>query len=182
MMNWVSRTPERGGVQLIVRAREGERAASLNLVPEVPGSRLGVLPMWFLFLLTLLNSALDEKGFVLVHRLEIGGMPINVLDGLLGLGGLFAAIGFMRSSPSRFQALRAHPVYVATIVLFVLAEAAGMIGAMAVGSKTYFVALFLRNMTAIPATMFCGYYFYKRPTSAKWFSYIHVMGGVCCAT
>jgi hypothetical protein len=136
--------------------------------------------MWFLILLTWCNAAFDQKGVVLQNRINLGPLPINLLDGLLALGVLGAIVGPFFSK-NRFHTEKAHPVLIATLILFSLAALSGVVGGMMQGANLYGFANDLRNVTSMPLSIFACYYFLKTPQSALRYSYIFIVAGIMSA-
>jgi hypothetical protein len=137
--------------------------------------------MWFLVLLTFANASLDQKGIILKNRINIGSLPINLLDGLLALG-VIAAVVVLFFSKKREETGQTHPAFLVTLFFFLLATLSGAIGGMMGGATIYRFANDLRNVTAFPLSMFACYFLLKRPRSAYIYSYVFVISGIFTAT
>src|SRR2546421_3292603 len=103
-------------------------------------------------ILMLLNSALPNE-LVLDYRLDLEPFPLNILDGLL------IVLFFWQLFPSSksFRADRIHPLLIWSITLLVLAVFIGIIGATAQGTGMRQYVTAMRNLAAIPASIFIGY-------------------------
>jgi hypothetical protein len=135
--------------------------------------------MWYLLIISIVNAACDQKGVILVHRVEIFGLPINILDGLtfLGLLGVFLG-GIFKRSASPYPR---HPLYPTLLVLFALGTAAGTIGWQTNGAEVYGFSMELRNFTTFAIAIMMGHYYLKTPRSDVRFAYVHVLSGVLSA-
>lgn len=133
--------------------------------------------MWFLVVVILMNAALDQKAVMLKYRIELGSVPINLMDAALAVGALSALIGLFLNR-SRFVTEKPHPAFVATIVLLLVTGVTGMIMAFYSGARMYDWLNGLRNLLNLPLTIAIGYYFLKAPRSTTRFAYLHVAAGV----
>lgn len=133
--------------------------------------------MWFLFIVILMNVALDQKAVMLKYRIELGSVPINLMDAALALGAISALVGLFLSR-SRFVTEKPHPAFIGTIVLLMVTAVTGMMMAFYSGSRMYDWLNGLRNLLNLPLTIAVGYYFLKVPRSASRFAYLHVAAGV----
>lgn len=136
--------------------------------------------MWFLFILTVMNSAFHQEGIILALRLDIGGIPLNLLDAAQGLGFLCCVVGTL-GSRSRFVTIRAHPVLGATLILFSASALIGLVLGALESIRNYTLLIGLHTLLAFPVAMWAGYYFIKQPRSVERFAHIHVIGGVLSA-
>ncbi len=135
--------------------------------------------MWFLTILTFLNGVLDNRGFVLLHRVEIRGVPLNVFD-LLILGGLILAFIRFRSG-TRFHADRVHPAMQITMILMSLMLVVGMAASVGNGAPRYNVDIEARNEFGLLASLCLGYYFTFTVRSTKAFIWITIITGIVTA-
>lgn len=136
--------------------------------------------MWFLFLLSILNAALSHAGFLLKHRLKIGGLPLNALDATLILGPVAMAVGAVLNT-ARYRTAGPHPLLVWTLVVSMLAAAGGVIGGMMIGTPVYQFAVEVRNFLSMPLCILLGYWFLKMPASSGRFVWVYVVAGVAAA-
>ncbi|MDB5321807.1 MAG: hypothetical protein JWN40_3438 [Phycisphaerales bacterium] len=122
----------------------------------------------FLFaILLLLNSTLTND-FLFAYRKEIGGFPLNILDGMLAL----VFLQQLLSTRNKFRADRVHPLFIWSVSLLVLSIFIGIAGAaiQGTGAREYVTAM--RNLLVLPASIFIGYTVAKTPRSAKTVTYI----------
>src|SRR4051794_13651532 len=104
--------------------------------------------MLFLIIITLLNAVANNRTFVLEYRvMPIQGMPVNVFDGLLGVGFVLMLI---RPRAHRFVTDRVHPALKWILALFAGGAAAGLLGAMFNDASSSDKMNIARNYMAMP--------------------------------
>ena len=133
--------------------------------------------MLFLALLIILNAALNNNTIVNKVRLEVGGLPISIMDGAV----ILCAIGALlrpRSTAGYYKTDRTHPVFWWVMGLFMLGLIGGMVGAMWNGATSRQIITCIRNYAAAPAALYAAYYLTANFKSAKWFLYLQVLAGV----
>src|SRR5688572_11252513 len=113
--------------------------------------------MPFLCIIIILNAVLDNREFVNQYRLEIGGLPINVFDGLIIFGTLIALLR-PRSSAGFEPTDRTHPALWWIIGLFAVALIGGLIAATGNGALARNVITTMRNFLAAPAAVYLAYF------------------------
>jgi len=134
--------------------------------------------MWLLLLITIANASLSMKGFLVRYRLDVGGVPINVLDVLTFLGLLLLPL----RRHKMFVTNRFHPLMRTALVLFALMTLCGLIEALLNGCPIYVVGEDARNLLALPAAAILGYYYIVNIGSPMWYGWVQVVGGFCAAT
>src|SRR5690349_14449760 len=107
--------------------------------------------MWILIALIVFN-AIAGKSILFEFRIDVAGLPINVLD-VLTVIGLVAAV----FSNRREENERTHPLLIVSFVLFAAASLAGSIGGMQNGAIPRWVITPLRNLLALPLAAFIAY-------------------------
>lgn len=136
--------------------------------------------MWFLFIITVLNAACDQQGIILEHRVKLGPLPVNLIDGTLIAGLLLAVVGFS-ASKSRFVSDKAHSLFLTILIVSTIAGCAGLAVGMTRAPSVYDLVSGMNHFIALPLSIVLGYYFLKGPRSVHWFPHLHVLGGVLCA-
>jgi hypothetical protein len=135
--------------------------------------------MWLIAIIILFNSIADNKDFVLAYRIELGGLPINILDGLLILGALLSVLPIARSKSAIPE--NVHPTLAWVLGLFVVAGLAGYAGAVLNNTPHYVFMATMRNVLTVPAAVWIGYRFTPSLPDAKKISYIWLFGSFASA-
>ena len=113
--------------------------------------------MFFLIILTLLNAAANNKTVVLEYRwTPVAGMPVNVIDGLLGLGLILMLV---RPTTYRFVTDRVHPAFKWVLVLFAGGAVGGIVGSFFNDASASDKMNITRNYLAMPISIILGYAF-----------------------
>jgi hypothetical protein len=137
--------------------------------------------MWFLFLITLLNASIGFKGTLNVYRITVGGLPVNILDGLTFLGLILTPFWMRHSSP-----WGTHPLYRAAMGMCLLSLACGAVmgGITAAQNDIELRQMItaLRNFVAIPIGLLIGYSVLSNYRSTVKISYLAVVSGCITAT
>jgi len=133
--------------------------------------------MWFLALLILLNAFANNTSFVNNYRLYIAGMPLNVFDGLVVIGFIFAMVR-PRGSANYVRTQAMHPALLWMLGLFVLATFGGLIGGASNGASNRQVITSLRNFLVAPAALYLGYFLIANINSSRRMLYLHVAAGL----
>lgn len=137
--------------------------------------------MWFLIILSLLNAAIGYRSFLNEYRITVGGLPINVIDGLMALGVLIAPVYL--SKAGRFGR---HPLY----LYVMLACFAALLGGVMMGTLNLAqgainvrqLITYTRNFVAIPIGVFIGYSLLTSHRAARVFPYVAAIAGCVTAT
>ncbi len=136
--------------------------------------------MWYLAIFTILNGILHNERMILEHRLYIGSVPINILDGFLFAGIVF---GLMKSRfrPGRIPAIQTHPLLIWIIGLFTASLLGGIVGFLINNIDTTYAATALRNQIALPMAICIGYLFISNEKDCKRFGILYIITGVWVA-
>jgi hypothetical protein len=134
--------------------------------------------MWYLAILVIFNAVANNTDVILAYRLFIGGLPLNILDGLTLLGLLIAAIPAGRRY---FRTARPHPLLPWIAIVFTVAALGGLLAGSLGGVPLRAMVTSFRNFLTIPACIFIGYRLIKTPQSLKWMMYIYLIAGVWVA-
>lgn len=130
--------------------------------------------MWFLLPFIVVNAVASNETFILEYRVEVAGLPLNILDLLIFVGLL---LSFVRGSRF-FRTDAVHPAFKWSTILFALAILLSTPVSIIRGIETYTWAADLRNFAVFPACMWIGYYLTRDPAAANRFAYFQVIGGV----
>lgn len=133
--------------------------------------------MWLLFIILILNAAMTTE-FMLNYRLDVAGLPINVLDALMIIGLVFAIFNRERMFPPKGP----HPLMSKLYLLFGVAAVAGLIGWLLNGASLRLAFMPARNWVALPIEMYLGYYYLVGPKSMGRYLKIQVLAGVIAGT
>ncbi len=125
-------------------------------------------------ILVLLDFTLSTD-FMFNFRLEVAGLPLNVLDGLIVLTFVHQLV---RSRRSDFRADRVHPLLVWSVVILVLAVLVGVMGSMMNGTRARDWITAMRNVAMLPLAIFIGYMVVRTPRSTRTITYIWLLGAV----
>ena len=134
--------------------------------------------MWYLLLLTLVNAVAHQDRVVLRYRLSLGGMPIDIIEGLLAVGVVIGLLRQRSASPSE----RVHPLLTWTLLLFGLGVISGVLAGLISNAELRWILQGLRNFIVLPAGILIGYCFLLTPRSCVQFTWVQIAGGVAAAT
>jgi len=112
------------------------------------------------------------------YRIDIAGLPLNLLDALVAL--LFVRQAF-RSRLNDFKTDRVHPLFIWSFALLVAAMMVGVMGSTMNGSTLREWITALRNQAMLPLCIFIGYNILRTPRHVRPITYIWLFGGVCSA-
>lgn len=135
--------------------------------------------MWFLIIFSFLNAALDNEGFLLKHRLNFAGLPLNTLDALTVLGSVLVVMRILM--PGNRYAAPTHNLFVWTMFASLFGLAAGLIGNAVNGGSLYQSVLALRNYATFPLSILYGYMLYQTVRSGRPFLIGYLLAGISCA-
>jgi hypothetical protein len=111
--------------------------------------------MFLIFaLLMLLNYATDKERFLFAYRFDVFGMPINVLDVLVGLGLVALPMVWHKRS---FMTETTHRALWWMVGLLVVAMVSGGVMGFVVGAEPREIAVMLRNVMNLVAGLLIGY-------------------------
>jgi hypothetical protein len=120
--------------------------------------------MWFLILLSILNSGLNNRGFVLEYRITVAGLPLNLFDMLLGLGLLVTVIqAFVRRGSA--APVPVHRAFAALLGIFIVVLVLSSVIGFASSLLPRYVVTMARNWTAMALAMVMGYVLFTSPRS-----------------
>src|SRR5687767_6081116 len=112
--------------------------------------------MFLLFtFLVLINAVADNEKFILAYRYEVAGMPINILDFLLGL---MFVVAMATMSRWKEDTDRVHPMLYWSVVVLTLSVVAGLVGAMQNSIPLRYWVTIARNVLTLPLCVFLGYH------------------------
>jgi hypothetical protein len=134
--------------------------------------------MWFILLLTLVNAATNQVTVGLRYRIEIGGMPIGIYEGLLLVGVIVGLWSHRHATPTD----GVHPLLTWLLVLFGAATVAGIMGTLIANAELRWMLTGMRNWVSLPTCILIGYCLLLHPRSCLRFSYVHVIGGIAAAS
>ena len=134
--------------------------------------------MLIIILLLLFNSIASNSKFLLKYRIDVGA-PISILDLLLGLAVIVAAIPLARN---RMPTARVHPILPKVLLLFLLASIGGSIASfLTTEDDPYYHLTTLRNFLCVPLACIAGYFLTHWPKHAKRFAKWLIISGVGAA-
>jgi hypothetical protein len=133
--------------------------------------------MFFFIILMVLNSTVTND-LLFDYRLEVGGFPLNVLDGLVALVFLKQIV---TSGRKKFRTDRTHPLLYWSLGLLSAAIFLGMAGAAMGGAPVRQYVTVLRNLTTLPVAIFIGYTLATTPRSARTITYVWMICSVLSA-
>src|SRR5258706_8578849 len=132
----------------------------------------------FLFIILMVLNSTVTNDLLFDYRLEAGGFPLNILDGLL-------VVVFLKRivMPGRklFVTDRTHPLLYWSLGLVIAAIFLGMAGAAMGGAPVRQYVTVLRNLTMLPLSIFIGYSVATTPRSARTITYVWVICSVLSA-
>jgi hypothetical protein len=105
-------------------------------------------------LLMVVNYAADREKFFLAYRIDVFGMPINVLDALVAVGTVLAVFSFGKRE---YATERTHPGLKWTVGLLVVATFGGAGMALVTGCEPREIALMGRNVLNLAFAILIGY-------------------------
>src|SRR5579884_3048746 len=153
------------------------RGGGLTSTPGAGRNLRWTFSMWLLFLILILNAAVNTSDFMLRYRIDVGGLPINIFDGLMIIGLVLSLFNRERMFPAK-----QHPLVNKLYLLFGIAMVAGLIGWLLNGAPLRQAFMALRNWIALPIEMFIGYYYLVAPKSVSRYLKLQVLAGVVSAT
>ena len=133
--------------------------------------------MWLLVAITIINAWAHAEELVLVHRVQVAGVPLNIYDGLLAVG-LLVVLFRRRNKPTYFRTDREHPALAWIIALFAAAVAGGVLGWVWNRTDPYFALRTLRNLVGLPVSVVLGYFLIANLKVSGRIVYLHVIAGV----
>src|SRR5258706_7192797 len=132
----------------------------------------------FLFIILMVLNSTVTNDLLFDYRLEAGGFPLNILDGLL-------VVVFLKRivMPGRklFVTDRTHPLLCGSPGVVIAAIFMGMAGAAMGGAPVRQYVTVLRNLTMLPLSIFIGYSVATTPRSARTITYVWVICSVLSA-
>jgi hypothetical protein len=137
--------------------------------------------MWLLVIISLVNAAVGSRSFLFEYRLQLAGMPINILDFLLILG--FAIAIFKGNSEKRMLATP-HPLLRPMLIVFAIALLAGVIVGvrnLSFGLSLKRLATYIRDFAVLPMGVVVGYQLVPRLKSAYFYRYVVIVSGLLTA-
>jgi hypothetical protein len=135
--------------------------------------------MFLIFaLLMLLNYATDKDKFLFAYRIDVFGMPINILDGLIAVGMVLAPVALnKRQYPSEST----HPALKWVVGSLVLASISGAVMAFLTGADLRETALMARNVLSLAAAVVIGYAAVSTLRTAKRAGYVLLISSFASA-
>lgn len=133
--------------------------------------------MWPVVLITLLNAWADNERLVLTYRVILGGVPINIFDGLLALGGvvvLARVIGRPRGDATWRMPTGVTVTLLVYLGVTVAAVAAGVLDE----NPAYAMFAAARNFLTIPIAGAIGFYAPRQLADFDRFMRVLVLAGV----
>src|SRR5688572_18517871 len=132
--------------------------------------------LFFLFaVLVLINGTVDNEKVILYYRYEIAGLPINILDFLLGVMFIVALVTLNRP---KFEVGRTHPALKWTIGVLVGSLLFGVLGAIRNDVELRFWATIARNVMTLPLCIFLGYHVLRTPKQIGWAVYLTLIASL----
>src|SRR5437764_11124353 len=100
--------------------------------------------MWIAVWISFLNAMASGSGFINVLRVNIGGVPMGILEGSVAIAFLIAVFqgGAIQA---RYPRLRAHPAFLWVMGLWLLAWICGAIGSFGSYAPMYDVMMYIRD-------------------------------------
>jgi hypothetical protein len=132
----------------------------------------------FLFIILMILNSTVTNDLLFDYRLDVGGFPLSILDGLVALAFLKQVLTPGRNT---FRTDRTHPLLYWSLGLLVTAILVGMVGAAMGGAPVRQYVTVLRNLSMLPASIFIGYSLVTTPRSARTITYVWVMCSVLSA-
>ena len=134
--------------------------------------------MPIIILLLLIDAIASNSRFLLKYRLDVGA-PISIMDLLLALSVLVAAIPIARN---RMVTPGVHPIIPKVLLLFLVATILGNIASfLSVDVSPYYHLTTLRNFLCVPAACIAGYFLCHWPKHAQRFAKWVIVAGVGAA-
>ena len=135
--------------------------------------------MMLLFaILMLVNYTTDKDRFLFAYRISVGGLPINILDGLTLLGLALACFAMTRPT---LEGERTHRGLYWVIGFNVLSIILGTVGAMINDVGMREVAWGVRSVGTLAGCVFIGYQVARTPAAAKWAAYVLLVSSALSA-
>ncbi|CAN5715332.1 hypothetical protein BH09PLA1_BH09PLA1_34760 [soil metagenome] len=132
----------------------------------------------FLFIYTILNAIVSSAGFQNIYRIGVAGVEVGVMEGLLTLGLIFAAIWGGSSNPRHDPVDRAHPVYAICLSCLFFGLLCGIFGMFFHDADLRSKLVFTREYFGMPAAVFTGYRLLPSLRAAAKVPYAFVLGGI----
>ena len=126
---------------------------------------------WLFAILVLVNGTVDNEKVILRYRIDVGGMPINILDLGLGLMFIFAVASLNRA---KFQVDRTHPALKWSLAVLIGSFLLGIFGAVRNDVELRYWATIARNVMTLPLCIFLGYHLIRTPRQVGWAAYFMV--------
>ena len=117
------------------------------------------------FLLMVLNYTVDKEKFLFAYRIMIGGLPINILDGLVAVAGV--AVLF-RLSRRNYPGEKTHQGLKWAIGMLFLACLTGAGGGVLHGIELREIADMTRNVATLGICLVIGYYTTSTMRQSRW--------------
>jgi hypothetical protein len=134
--------------------------------------------MWLLVIISLINSLVGSHSLLFEYRLQIAGMPINVLDFLLLLAVILALL--KGNSEKRMQT-RPHRLLIPMLTIFMIALFIGvMVGLrnLSFGLTPKRLVTYTRDFAVLPMGVLVGYQLVPHLRSAYRYRYTVVACGI----
>jgi hypothetical protein len=135
--------------------------------------------MFILFaLLMLVNYAADKEKFLFAYRFSVAGMPVNVLDVLMGVACLFAPFAIRKA---RIPGEQTHRGLKWTLAMTTAGCLVGFGGGAAAGVEVRYVIDMTRNVAALALSVFIGYYAVSNLRQARWAALVVIVSSAASA-
>jgi hypothetical protein len=129
-------------------------------------------------LLMLINYATDKEKFLFAYRIDVFGMPINILDGLVAAGVLFLPFTLGKR---QYESERMHAALKWSFGLLLLGTASAALMGFVTGCDQREMALMSRNVLNLAICLLIGYATATNMRSAKWAGYILLVSSLASA-
>jgi hypothetical protein len=135
--------------------------------------------MFLIFaLLMLVNYATDREKFLFAYRFDVFGMPINVLDVLIGVGLVAVPLVWHKRS---FMTETTHRALWWTVGLLVVAAMGGGVMGFFVGADPREMAVMARNVMNLAAGLLVGYAAVSTMKQVTWAGYVILLSSFLSA-
>lgn len=131
-----------------------------------------------IFIYTILNSIVSSAGFQNIYRIEIAGVPVGVMEGMLALGLIVAIFAGGSHKPHHDPIDRTHPVYAICIICLVIGQLMGMMGMFFHDAPLRAKLVFSREFFGMLAAVYTGYRLLPSIRAASKVPYAFVFGGI----
>src|SRR3954453_8793533 len=113
--------------------------------------------MWYLWVFSLINAAMDVKKIQNVFRINLGGdTPVGILEATVLLGVLLAALTG-RAKRDQEPTDRPPPAYHICMILIWVGFIFGVLGALMHDGGVRWKLIFMREYLGMPASIWIGY-------------------------